>query len=355
MGKSIRSKIKKRLRTAKRQRVDAMIITPREKEHHEALRRVIEGRAVTLSRPKNAFKYPGDATSVFPQHEIMKPIDFRSQNLPMATYAFRGNRRKYEGEQAEYMKNLAKTSHPQMEVLAGGGAILSQSGRRISMKEAEILATVANNPDSAAAVVGAPSSGSDAVATAIAEAALVSAGHGAGSDVEMAQVTAPALVAAADAAAGPASVAALPVADEEEEVLHEADHSRVPILKDSRRAKRTAEHRPRSNAVKKKTKVRVQTAAPVADSAPRVPTAAPIAPAETAVDAAPALRPAGKGKKKKKGGKGGAEGADGAEAAAGPPRVEPENAPAERIVSKGKKNKKKAAESAEAADVDMAP
>merc|ERR1719476_144940 len=111
----------------------------------------MEGKAVTLSRPKNAFKYPTSDASVFPQHEIMKPIDFRAQNLPMAGYVFRGNRRKYVGEQAEFMEQLKKTSHPKMEVLAGGGAILARDGRRVSMHEAEILATAAAGRPEAAA------------------------------------------------------------------------------------------------------------------------------------------------------------------------------------------------------------
>eukprot|EP00408_Alexandrium_pacificum_P022946 CAMPEP_0171189406 /NCGR_PEP_ID=MMETSP0790-20130122/18330_1 /TAXON_ID=2925 /ORGANISM="Alexandrium catenella, Strain OF101" /LENGTH=205 /DNA_ID=CAMNT_0011654517 /DNA_START=90 /DNA_END=704 /DNA_ORIENTATION=+ len=195
MGKSIRAKIKKRFRTAKRQRVDAMIITPREIAHNEALTRVIEGRSVTFATPRNAFKYPEDPTATFPQHEVVKPIDFRSSHLPMASYAFRGNRRKYEGEQKTYMASLAKSSHPEMEVLAGGGAVLS-SGKHVSLHEAEILATAARDPEAAAKAVATPASASDAEA-AVAEAA--------GGDVEMAGRVGASAAAAADAAAGPTS------------------------------------------------------------------------------------------------------------------------------------------------------
>merc|ERR1719222_895490 len=115
-----------------------MLVAPREAEHFESLTKVFEGRSVRLSRPKNAFKYPDAEGAVFAQHEIMKPIDFRASNLPMAGYAFRGNRRKYEGEQAQFMAQLAKTSHPEMEVLAGGGAVLATTGRKVSVKEAEL-------------------------------------------------------------------------------------------------------------------------------------------------------------------------------------------------------------------------
>merc|ERR1719207_143252 len=112
-----------------------MICTPREEEHFESLTKVMEGRSVRLTSPKNAFKYPDAEGAVFAQHEIMKPIDYRSSHLPMAGYTYRGNRRKYTGEQAEYMANLAKNSHPKMEVMAGGGVILAKTGQRISVRE----------------------------------------------------------------------------------------------------------------------------------------------------------------------------------------------------------------------------
>lgn len=222
MAKSIRSKIKKRLRTVKRQRVDAMIVAPRTQEHHESLRRVIEGRAVRLTSPKNAFKYPDAEGAVFAQHKIYKPIDFRSSHLPMAGFAYRGNRRKYEGEQAEYMKNLAKNSHPKMEVTAGGGAILAKTGQRISMKEAELIATRAVRPEIAAIAEAGPPSASSAVAAAVAE----------------------------DSAATAMDVA-VPDSDEELPGRAEADHLRRPIVKDTTRATR---NRPRANAVTNKLK-----------------------------------------------------------------------------------------------------
>ena len=226
MGKSIRSKIKKRLRTAKRQRADAMIYTPQTKAHHEALQRVIQGRSFTLSTPKNAFKYPDAKGAAFPQHQVMKPIDYRAQNLPMAGLAFRGNRRKYNTEEQEHLNNIIKNEHPKMEVLAGGGAILASTKQRVSEHEAELLATAAERPEVAAvaAMAVAPSS-SSASAPPVAEEAG-SAKVASGGDVDM---------------------------DPENEI----DHSRPPVLKDERRAKRTAEHRPRPNTVKKKTKAKI--------------------------------------------------------------------------------------------------
>lgn len=259
MAKSIRSKIKKRLRAVKRQRVDAMISTPQAKEHNAALRKVMEGRQVTLARPRNAFKYPQARDAVFPQHEIMKPIDFRPDHLPMAGYVFRGNRRKYEGEQAVYMAELAKT-HPKMEVLAGGGAILAATGQKVSKLEAELIATAVRDPEkgavaaasaaSAVAAAAAEDAAEAAAAAAKAAAAASAAAAGAtpGGDVDM--------DAASSTAAG---AAAAP------EPVNQADHTRRPILKDARRQKRAAEHRPRAKQSTKRGPA-PQVAAPVEKS-----------------------------------------------------------------------------------------
>jgi hypothetical protein len=218
-----------------------MVVLPRIKSQHEALQRVIEGRTVKLQKPKNAFKYPEADGACFPQHEVLKPIDYRSQNLPMAGYAFRGNRRKYTGEQAAFMEQLARTAHPEMEVLAGGGAVLAKDGRRVSSQEAAIIATVSSDPQ-VAAKLAPVASAADAVQAAVAE----EAGASAAADVSMDSTT----------AAAPQAPAT--EANKEEETqsapTNETDHTRVPVLKDARRAKRVAEHRSRPNSVKKKTK-----------------------------------------------------------------------------------------------------
>lgn len=233
MGKSIRCKIKKRLRTAKRQRIDAMIITPRENEKHDRLVRLSQGRAVTLCRPKNAFKYPDADDAVFPQHEVIKPIDFRAQNLPMAGLVFRGNRRKYTAEEAEMIKHVVKTQHPKMEVLAGGGAVHAKTGRKVSIAEAELIATRVNLPEVAK----------------IAE--------------SKAPETEVASLLQGDATATPAVSSTAPQVDEKEaesdaemekeEVVPEnqVDTSRRPVVKDLQRVKRVTEGKSRPNSVKK--------------------------------------------------------------------------------------------------------
>lgn len=197
-----------------------------------------------LSRPKNAFKYPDADGAVFAQHEIMKPIDFRASNLPMAGYAFRGNRRKYEGEQAQFMAQLAKTSHPKMEVMAGGGAILAKTGKRVSKKEAELIATTAERPEVAAIAEAGPSNAASAVAAAVAE-----------DDAEM----------EAEEEHPEVTLETPPV---EAANMTESDHLRRPLEKDTRKAER---NRPRANATKKKAKVLSKPDAAAASSSKAAP------------------------------------------------------------------------------------
>lgn len=207
---------------------------------HASLMRTIEGRSYRLLSPKNAFKYPDAEGAVFSQHKVMKPIDFRSSHLPMAGYATKGNRRKYEGEQKEYMDNLAKNSHPKQELMAGGGAILAKTGLRISQREAELIATRATHPEIAAIAELPP-------------APPVRASNG--------LLIAPARASSAVAAA---------VAEEAEDAMDvpdpgnaelpgraDSDHLRRPVVKDTT----VARNRERPNSVKKKTKPVVKSAA----------------------------------------------------------------------------------------------
>jgi len=239
MAKSIRSKIKKRLRTVKRQRVDAMIVRPQVQANYDNLVAVMQGRSVRLNSPKNAFKYPEDEAAVFSQHEIFKPIDFRSSHLPMAGYVYRGNRKmsKYTGEQADYMEKLKKTNHPKEEVMAGGGCILAKTGEVITKHHAEILATAQIRPEVAAVAMAGVASASSAVAAAVAEdtsTSLMSEG-----------------VMEADAADDGS--------DQQDEIDEEApgntksDHLRRPVVKGNKSA--AQKNRPRSNAALKTKKV----------------------------------------------------------------------------------------------------
>merc|ERR1719223_1370622 len=109
--------------------------------------------------------------------------------------------------------------------MAGGGAILAKTGARVSMTEAELIATAASRPAVAAIAAAAPSSSASAVAAAVAE---DSAGT---------------LWETMDAQPTPKA-----------EPTNAADTSRRPVVKDSRRQKRVADHKARPNSIKKKGK-----------------------------------------------------------------------------------------------------
>ena len=74
------------------------------------------------------------------------------------------SRRKYSTEEKAYMENLAKTGHPEMQVLAGGGGILAKTGQRVSLEEAALITTAAERPEAAAIAMSAPASAASAVA-----------------------------------------------------------------------------------------------------------------------------------------------------------------------------------------------
>jgi hypothetical protein len=106
MAKGLRSKVKKRFRTAKRELVNATIEKKRVQESNRKLKLIQEGRIAEVmpKTKKNAFLYPNDADAEFPQHELVKPLDFRSEALPGAKYAASRGRRKFTSEEQEARK-----------------------------------------------------------------------------------------------------------------------------------------------------------------------------------------------------------------------------------------------------------
>merc|ERR1719235_2884024 len=106
MAKSIRSKVKKRFRTAKRELVNASVEKTRLSEANRKQTLVQQGRfaEVVPKKKKNAFLYPDDADAEFPQHKLVKPLDFRSAALPGAKYAAARGRRKFTAEEQQARK-----------------------------------------------------------------------------------------------------------------------------------------------------------------------------------------------------------------------------------------------------------
>ena len=85
MAKSIRSKVKKRFRTAKRAFVEAT-------QSYSFLNPV--NSSDKINKSFNAFKYPAAVEATFPQLQLPKPLDFRSSSLPHSGYSTSRNRRK---------------------------------------------------------------------------------------------------------------------------------------------------------------------------------------------------------------------------------------------------------------------
>ena len=84
MAKGIRSKVKKRFRTAKRIRVDKLVNLPNRRECAAGMQLTALGvPEKKTGGPKNAFLYPNDPKSEIPQTSVKTPIDFRCEAMPM--------------------------------------------------------------------------------------------------------------------------------------------------------------------------------------------------------------------------------------------------------------------------------
>lgn len=96
MAKGLRSKVKRRFRTAKRLLIKNTLELSRNTEKSNALREIGEGTYVQKDVPLNAFLYPESKNAVFPQKNRSASVDFRSESISsIAGYMGPGNRRKY--------------------------------------------------------------------------------------------------------------------------------------------------------------------------------------------------------------------------------------------------------------------
>lgn len=121
MAKSIRSKIKKRYRTAKRQRVEKVVEAKRLHDKNSGLMKLMAGERTHVAAPQNAFLHPGAAGAEIPQKSVKTAVDFRSEHMPLSGYAYAGGRRKFtEAEKAIHTE--LNNQHPQIRIIAGKGA-----------------------------------------------------------------------------------------------------------------------------------------------------------------------------------------------------------------------------------------
>jgi len=94
MGKSLRSKVKRRFKTLKREVLNKTIIQDQLNEISAKLKLTAEGRYYRQEEAKNAFLYPNDPNAHFPQYQKQPLVDFRSSHIDFAGYEFIGGSRK---------------------------------------------------------------------------------------------------------------------------------------------------------------------------------------------------------------------------------------------------------------------
>ena len=95
MGRSkAKSKIARRLRSAKRALIDKEVTLKKKQQLYEKVLLSSKGFQYRESYKPNAFLHPKDPSSHFPQFVPNKPLDFRSSNNPFSGFEQRGNKRK---------------------------------------------------------------------------------------------------------------------------------------------------------------------------------------------------------------------------------------------------------------------
>ena len=94
MAKSIRSKVKRRMRTARRQHFYEVEGKHRLEAISAKLTDPLYDSRADLEMPKNAFLNPSDPSAVFPQHSKPHIIDMRSHKIAGSGFTSKGNFRK---------------------------------------------------------------------------------------------------------------------------------------------------------------------------------------------------------------------------------------------------------------------
>jgi hypothetical protein len=92
MAKSIRSKVKRRFRTAKRGLMKRTVLVDKAKPVLKKLERAAEGIIDADVQPRNAFR-SDEPDAIIPQKTFTPCTDFRSAKVLEAQYATSGNRR----------------------------------------------------------------------------------------------------------------------------------------------------------------------------------------------------------------------------------------------------------------------
>jgi hypothetical protein len=94
MGKSLRSKVKRRFRSLKREVLNRGVLREQLNDISAKLKMTAEGKNYREPEVKNAFLYPNDPQAKFPQYQKQPLVDFRSSHIEFAGHEFIGALRK---------------------------------------------------------------------------------------------------------------------------------------------------------------------------------------------------------------------------------------------------------------------
>ncbi|SIO73205.1 conserved Plasmodium protein, unknown function [Babesia microti strain RI] len=98
MAKGLRAKTLRRYRAAKRHIIDEKLESRRSMTLYDKMIRLCRGEQVDYIPAPNMFVHPELPTSEIPQRIPQHPIDLRSEAVPAAGFAFKGNRKKFTRE-----------------------------------------------------------------------------------------------------------------------------------------------------------------------------------------------------------------------------------------------------------------
>lgn len=116
MGKSTRSKVKRRWRALRREHVENVITQAETETISKKLEASILGVEYRQPEPKNAFIHPEDPTAVIPKIKPGRIVDLRSASIPGSGLQYVGARRKKPQEEVSESDSEDKPANPAMEV-----------------------------------------------------------------------------------------------------------------------------------------------------------------------------------------------------------------------------------------------
>ncbi|XP_026192708.1 uncharacterized protein LOC34618162 [Cyclospora cayetanensis] len=170
MAKGLRCKTKRAFRAVKRQHVSATVEATRMETLQQRLLMIQRGEdpMAFSRRPLNKFLYPDAADAVFPQKTPgARPLDFRSEALPLAGMVGWGQRKKYTEEEKIELVSLfnclpGRTEGPEVQ---GAREAFKRRAAAAFVGEADMTEAACPRSSSSSAEAAAAEQADDAGAT----------------------------------------------------------------------------------------------------------------------------------------------------------------------------------------------